>query len=147
VLLNVVSGKIFIERGAENLHLDPEKAAARLDERIRELSGFRLDEETPLPYATRVKVPTLMAQLRRDFLIHAEKYFTLMLGHPVFTLSILLFTILAAGGLGSRLSGYFPTRAVCLTVASLSVSAALPRFVPAVLPLNIGARAAIAADA
>ena len=29
-------------------------------------------------------------------------------------------------------------------MASLSVSAALPRFVPAVLPLNIGARAAIA---
>jgi pimeloyl-ACP methyl ester carboxylesterase len=73
VLLNVVSGKTFIERGAENLHLDPEKAAARLDERVRELTGFRLDEETPLPYAKHVKVPTLMAQLRRDFLIHAEK--------------------------------------------------------------------------
>jgi uncharacterized protein len=27
VLLNVVSGKTFIERGAENLRLDPEKAA------------------------------------------------------------------------------------------------------------------------
>ena len=71
VLLNVVSGKTFIERGAENLHLDPEKAAARLDERVRELTGFRLDEEMPLPYAKHVKVPTLMAQLRRDFLIHA----------------------------------------------------------------------------
>lgn len=69
VLLNVVSGKTFIERGAENLHLDPEKAANRLDERLRELTGFRLDEETPLPYAKHVKVPTLMAQLRRDFLI------------------------------------------------------------------------------
>ena len=73
VLLNVVSGKTFIERGAENLHLDPEKAAARLDERVRELTGFRLDEETPLPYAKHVKAPTLMAQLRRDFLIHGEK--------------------------------------------------------------------------
>lgn len=73
VLLNVVSGKTFIERGAENLHLDPEKAAAKLDERVRELTGFRLDEETPLPYAKHVTVPTLMAQLRRDFLIHAEK--------------------------------------------------------------------------
>jgi hypothetical protein len=49
VVLNVVSGKTFIERGAENLHLDPTKAAARLDERVRELTGFRLDEETPLP--------------------------------------------------------------------------------------------------
>jgi len=47
-LLNVVSGKTFIERGAENLHLDPKDAANRLDERLRELTGFRLDEETPL---------------------------------------------------------------------------------------------------
>jgi uncharacterized protein len=73
VLLNVVSGRTFIERGAENLRLDPKKAAQRLDERLRELTGFRLDEETPLPYAGQVKVPTLMAQLRRDFLIHGEK--------------------------------------------------------------------------
>ena len=73
VLLNVVSGRTFIERGADNLHLDPAKAAERLDERLRELTGFRLDEETPLPHAKHVKVPTLMAQLRRDFLIHGEK--------------------------------------------------------------------------
>jgi hypothetical protein len=39
VLLNVVSGKTFIERGAENLHLDPKKAAERLDERLRELTA------------------------------------------------------------------------------------------------------------
>jgi len=74
------------------------------------------------------------------------QYLTLMLGHPAFTLSILLFTILAAGGLGSRLSAYVPTRVVCLTVASLSAAAAfaLPRLVPALLPLNIGTRVAIA---
>jgi hypothetical protein len=70
---NVVSGKTFIERGAENLHLDATRAAERLDERLRELTGFRLDEETPLPYAKHVKVPTLMTQLRRDFLIHGER--------------------------------------------------------------------------
>jgi hypothetical protein len=34
---------------------------------------MRLEEETPQPYAHAVKVPTLMEQLRRDFLIHAEK--------------------------------------------------------------------------
>lgn len=73
VLLNVVSGRTFIERGAENLKLDPVKAAARLDERLRELTGFRLDEETPLPSAPAVTMPTLMAQLRRDFLIHGER--------------------------------------------------------------------------
>jgi hypothetical protein len=43
-----------------------------LDERLREPTGFRLDEETPLPYAKHVKVPSPMAQLRRDFLINAE---------------------------------------------------------------------------
>ena len=72
VLLNVVSGKTFIERGAENFKMNPQKAAERLDERVRELTGFRLEEETPLPYAPGVAVPTLMTQLRRDFLIHAE---------------------------------------------------------------------------
>src|SRR5262249_47405751 len=35
--------------------------------------GFRLDDETPLPFAEHVRVPTLMAQLHRDFLIHAER--------------------------------------------------------------------------
>lgn len=73
VLLNVVSGKTFIEKGAEMMRLDPEKAAANLDERLRETTGFRLDELTPRPYGRGVKVPTLMAQLRREFLIHAEK--------------------------------------------------------------------------
>jgi len=73
VLLNVVSGRTFIERGAEHVHLDPQKAAEQLDQRLRELTGFRLDDETPLPYAEHVMVPTLMAQLRRDFLIHGER--------------------------------------------------------------------------
>jgi hypothetical protein len=62
-----------IERGAENFRLDPVNTAAQLDECVRELTGFRLDEETPQPYAHAVKVPTLMAQLRRDFLIHGEQ--------------------------------------------------------------------------
>jgi pimeloyl-ACP methyl ester carboxylesterase len=73
VLLNVVSGKTFIERGAENLKLDAAKAAKQLDERLREMTGFRLDELTPRPYGHGVTVPTLMAQLRRDFLIHGER--------------------------------------------------------------------------
>lgn len=72
VLLMVVSGRTFIEKAAENIHLDPQKAAEQLDARLRELTGFRLDEETPLPHAHAIKVPTMMAQLRRDFLIHAE---------------------------------------------------------------------------
>jgi len=73
VLLNVVSGPTFIERGAENIHLDPIKAAERLDERCRETSGFSLYDFRPQAYGSGVKVPTLMAQLRRDFMIHGEK--------------------------------------------------------------------------
>lgn len=73
MLIMVVSGRTFIERGAENLKLDPEKAAERLDVRLREMTGFRLDELTPRPHAHAVKIPTLMAQLRRDFLIHGER--------------------------------------------------------------------------
>jgi hypothetical protein len=72
VLLQPVWARTFIERGAESMHLDPEKAAKRLDQRVRELTGFRLDELTPLPYAKHVKVPTLQAQVRRDSLIHTS---------------------------------------------------------------------------
>lgn len=73
VVLNVVSGKAFVERAIEQVQLDPVKTAQQADAWLRELTGFRLDEETPLPSAKHVKVPTLMAQLRRDFLIHAER--------------------------------------------------------------------------
>lgn len=72
-LLNVVSGPTFIERGAENMKLDPEKAAERLDQRCRETSGFSLFDFRPQDYGQGVKVPTFMAQLRRDFLIHGER--------------------------------------------------------------------------
>jgi hypothetical protein len=71
---------------------------------------------------------------------------TLMLGHPIFTLSILLFTILATGGLGSALSGRVPTAWACLAVSGLGAAAAfaLPRLVPVFLPLELSARVAIA---
>ena len=73
VLLNVVSGPTFIERGAENLGLDPAEAAKRLDQRCRETTGFSLFDFRPQDYGRGVTVPTLMAQLRRDFLINGEK--------------------------------------------------------------------------
>jgi hypothetical protein len=71
---------------------------------------------------------------------------TLLLGHPIFTLSILLFTILAFGGIGSALSGRIATPIACLAVTLLaSVAAfALPHLVDALLPLSLGARVAIA---
>src|SRR6185369_12985518 len=42
------------------------------------------------------------------------QHLTLLLGHPIFTLSVLLFALLAAGGLGSRASGRFSIRPVCI---------------------------------
>lgn len=71
-LLNVVSGPTFIERGAENLGLDPQEAAKRLDTRCRETTGFSLFDFRPQNYGSGVTIPTFMAQLRRDFLIHGE---------------------------------------------------------------------------
>jgi predicted membrane-bound spermidine synthase len=74
------------------------------------------------------------------------QHLTLLLGHPIFTLSILLFTLLAAGGLGSRASGGVRPGAVCLGVGALAIVYALllPRVVPALLPLPLGARIAVA---
>ena len=71
---------------------------------------------------------------------------TLLLGHPIFTLSILLFTLLASGGLGSWASGRFRIGPVCLATASVAAvyALALPRAVPALLPLSLGVRIAIA---
>jgi hypothetical protein len=71
---------------------------------------------------------------------------TLLLGHPIFTLSILLFTILASGGLGSALSGRIPVRFACLAVAALGTAAAflLPEIVPRLLALELPARVGVA---
>jgi hypothetical protein len=73
------------------------------------------------------------------------QHLTLLLGHPIFTLSILLFTLLAAGGVGSRFAGRFRLGTVCLGVGVLAAvyALALPRVVPLLLPLLLGARIAI----
>lgn len=62
-------GRMIVESAARHFKLDPEKTANRVSERIFELSGFRLEEMTPTPYAGAVQVPTLMSQLERDWLI------------------------------------------------------------------------------
>jgi hypothetical protein len=74
------------------------------------------------------------------------QHLTLLLGHPIFTLSILLFTLLAFGGLGSVSSARFRPGPVCLGVAALAAlyALALPRAVPSLLPLPLGARIAVA---
>ncbi len=74
------------------------------------------------------------------------QHLTLLLGHPIFTLSILLFTLLASGGLGSFVSAHFRPGASCLAVAGLGIVYALvlPRAVPTLLPLPLPARVAVA---
>jgi spermidine synthase len=71
---------------------------------------------------------------------------TLLLGHPIFTLAILLFTLLAAGGIGSAMSPLVAPRTACLIVAVLGAveAVALPIVVPMLLPLPLWARVAIA---
>jgi hypothetical protein len=74
------------------------------------------------------------------------QHLTLLLGHPIFTLSVILFTLLAAGGVGAGLSGRFALTPVCFAIAGLGVlyALALPRVVPALLPLPLIARVAVA---
>src|SRR6185436_15579769 len=71
---------------------------------------------------------------------------TLLLGHPIFTLAILLFTLLAAGGVGSAVSTFAAPRGACLLIAALGTVEAivLPRLVPLLLPLPLGARIVVA---
>jgi hypothetical protein len=67
---------------------------------------------------------------------------TLLLGHPIFTLSILLFTLLAASGLGSAFSHRFSARLACTAAAlgGAGYAVALPAVVTALLPLPLSGR-------
>jgi len=71
---------------------------------------------------------------------------TLLVGHPIFTLSLLLFTLLSAGGIGSALSGRLSPRVACLSAAALGVTYALvlPAVVPALLWLPLSGRVMVA---
>jgi predicted membrane-bound spermidine synthase len=74
------------------------------------------------------------------------QHLTLLLGHPIFTLSLLLFSLLLFGGLGSfRSVGTRPALA-CFCVAGLGTAyaLALPGVVPELLPLPLAARLALA---
>ena len=71
---------------------------------------------------------------------------TLLVGHPIFTLSVLLFTLLAMGGIGSALSPRVSMTTACIVVAVIGAVEAisLPRLVPMLLPLPLWARIGIA---
>jgi SAM-dependent methyltransferase len=102
--------------------------------------------EAARPYAASV---VYFASLGVGFIaveLSLLQHLTLLLGHPIFTLSILLFTLLAFGGLGSMSSARFRIGPVCLGVAALAAAyaLALPRVVPLLLHLPLGARIAVA---
>ncbi|HVO10488.1 MAG TPA: hypothetical protein VMX54_06995 [Vicinamibacteria bacterium] len=102
--------------------------------------------ERVLPYAASV---LYFASLGLGFIgveLSLLQHLTLLLGHPIFTLSILLFTLLASGGLGSAFGGQHRLSRVCAAVALLAAAyaLALPRLVPALLPLPLVARIALA---
>ena len=71
---------------------------------------------------------------------------TLLVGHPIYTLSVLLFTLLAFGGIGSALSVRFPMWLACVAVAFVAAIEALvlPKLVPALLWLPLWGRIIVA---
>jgi hypothetical protein len=74
------------------------------------------------------------------------QHLTLLLGHPSFTLSVLLCTLLASGGLGSAMSRHVSSRLACGLVTVLGAIGAfvLPGVVPALLPLALWLRVMVA---
>ncbi len=70
----------------------------------------------------------------------------LLVGHPIFTLSVLLFTLLAMGGIGSALSRRVPMWIACISVAVIGglQAIALPQLVPELLWLPLWGRIACA---
>jgi hypothetical protein len=71
---------------------------------------------------------------------------TLLVGHPIYTLSVLLFTLLAFGGIGSALSRRLAMWQACVAVAVIGgiEALALPKLVPALLWLPLWGRIAVA---
>ena len=74
------------------------------------------------------------------------QHLTLLVGHPIFTLSVLLFTLLAFGGIGAALSPRWPMWKACVAVAIIGTieALALPKLVPALLWLPLWGRIAVA---
>jgi hypothetical protein len=74
------------------------------------------------------------------------QHLTLLVGHPIFTLSVLLFTLLLFGGIGAALSPRWPMWKACVAVAIIGMigALALPKLVPMLLWLPLWGRIAVA---
>ena len=106
----------------------------------------RPKRETAGPYASSV---VYFAALGFGFIaveLALLQNLTLLVGHPIFTLSVLLFTLLAMGGIGSALSPRVPMWVACVGVAVIGTleALALPKLVPMLLWLPLWGRIAVA---
>ena len=74
------------------------------------------------------------------------QHLTLLVGHPIYTLSVLLFTLLAFGGIGASLSSRWSIWKACAAVAVIGTieALALPKLVPMLLWLPLWGRIAVA---
>ncbi len=74
------------------------------------------------------------------------QHLTLLVGHPIYTLSVLLFTLLAFGGIGASLSPRWSMWKACAAVAVIGTieALALPKLVPALLWLPLWGRIVVA---
>src|SRR5947207_10335178 len=73
-------------------------------------------------------------------------FLTLLVGHPIYPLSVLLFTLLAFGGIGSAMSSRLAMWKACAAVAVIGAieALALPKLVPMLLWLPLWGRIAVA---
>lgn len=74
------------------------------------------------------------------------QHLTLLVGHPIYTLSVLLLTLLAFGGIGAALSPRWSMWKACVAVALIGAieALALPKLVPALLWLPLWGRLGVA---
>jgi hypothetical protein len=69
IALQPISTRAFVEKNiVEGAGI--ENGVALFDEALYRLTGFRVDEESPIPHAKAVRVPTLVAQVHDDFLTY-----------------------------------------------------------------------------
>lgn len=72
IALQPISIRPFIEKALENLNINVKEGAKYFDESIRNVSGFYLDELSPLEYAKSVRIPTMVVQVHNDFRTRAS---------------------------------------------------------------------------
>jgi len=72
VAVQPVSIRPIIETGAKSAGLDVAATTKAFDTRFQEMTGFHMDELSPIPYGKAVKVPTLVAQVHRDSMTRPE---------------------------------------------------------------------------